>query len=74
MQQTEILMVLLSIPAELLEEIGLREMDVIQMGVSDGKLIIEKASREDYNYNCDGDCGRCPCSDTCEESEANEDA
>lgn len=39
MQQTEILMVLLSIPAELLEEIGLREMDVIQMGVSDGKLI-----------------------------------
>ena len=36
-------MILFPIPRELLEEIGLSEMDVIQMSVANDKLIIEKA-------------------------------
>lgn len=85
MKHTENRMVLLSVPAELLDEIGLDEMDVIQMGVTDGKLVIEKADSEDYacdgdcdscpfgDMDCDGDCASCPCSYICDESEVDED-
>ena len=74
-------MILFPIPRELLEEIGLSEMDVIQMSVANDKLIIEKAHTEGFvcNGECDscplaeldcvGDCESCPCSSWCEESE-----
>lgn len=63
-------MVLFPIPTELLEEVGLDEMDVIQMSVSDNKLIIEKADTD--GFICDGDCRNCPCSGSCDEGENNE--
>lgn len=54
-------MSLFPIPFELLDEIGLDPMDVIQMSVVDGKLIIEKAV--DGDFECDGECDECPFSD-----------
>jgi len=74
-------MVLLPVPAELITEIGLDPMDVIQMSVVGGKLIIEKAVDDDfecdgdcencpfYEIDCNGDCESCPCFDECDESE-----
>ena len=78
-------MVLLSVPAELLEEIGLEEMDVLQMSTMNGKLIIEKADAEGYicdgdcegcpfvGLDCDGNYERCPCRGRCDEGEGGED-
>lgn len=54
--------ILFSIPKELLDEIELDPMDVVQMSVADGRLIIEKADAEDYV--CDGDCENCPFGNT----------
>ena len=77
-------MILFPIPRELLEEIGLSEMDVIQMSVSDNKLIIEKADTGGFicdgdcehcplaELDCDGDCKDCPCSGSCDEGEKDE--
>ena len=74
-------LVLLPVPLDLLDEIGLDPMDVIQMSVVDSKLIIEKVVYDDFECNrdcencpfyeidCDGDCDNCPCFDECEESE-----
>ena len=50
-------MVLLSVPAELLDEIGIAEDSIIQMSVSNGKLVIESIAGGDYA--CDGDCDAC---------------
>lgn len=77
-------MILFPIPCELLDEIGLGEMEVIQMSVANDKLIIEKAHTEGFvcdgdcngcplaELDCDGDCESCPCSSWCEESEDEE--
>lgn len=74
-------MLLLPVPMELLEEIGLGELDVMQMSVAEGRLIIEKADSADYEcdgdcencpfaeLDCDGDCAHCPCCRDCDESE-----
>lgn len=58
MQDKSLNMALISVPLELLEEIDLCPMDVIQMSVSDGRLIVEKAT--DTDFECDGDCENCP--------------
>mgnify|MGYP000903198268 FL=1 len=74
-------MVLLPVPLDLLDDIGLDPMDVIQMSAHDGKLIIEKVVDDDFKcdgdcencpfheVDCDGDCENCPCFDECDESE-----
>lgn len=60
-------MILFPIPKDLLDEIGLDPMEVVQMSVADGKLIIEKAEDTD-DFVCDGDCDSCPFGDTdCDE-------
>ena len=51
--------VLLSIPAELIEEAGLSEGDILQMYVDDGSLIIESVYEFDEDICCD-DCRYCP--------------
>lgn len=75
--------VLLSVPAELLEDAGIRENDVLQMYAENGRLIIGNAD-DTGGFVCDGDCEKCPMSETdcdvdcdncpcfqnCEESEA----
>ena len=85
MKHTKKRMVPLHVPAELLEEIGVDEMDVLEMSVTGKKLVIEKADSEDYtcdgdcdncpfaDLDCDGDCERCPCNCICDESEDDED-
>ena len=67
-------MVLFPIPKDLLDEIGLDPMDVVQMSVADGKLIIENAEDTDDcdscpfdDTDCDGDCGDCPCKNECDD-------
>lgn len=49
---------LLPIPAECLEEAGIKPYAVIQLSVDGGKLIMESADTE--NYECDGNCEDCP--------------
>ena len=50
---------MLSVPVQMLEELGVYEGGVFQFYVSDGKLIIEPVD-DTGDYVCDGDCGRCP--------------
>lgn len=49
-------LILLPVPLDLLDEIGLNPMDVIQMSAHDGKLIIEKVI--DNDFKCNGDSYR----------------
>ena len=74
-------MVLLPVPLDLLDEISLDPMDVIQMSIVNGKLIIEKVVDDDFKcdgncekcpffeIDCNGDCDNCPCFDECDERE-----
>ncbi|HCA30204.1 MAG TPA: hypothetical protein DEP23_11875 [Ruminococcaceae bacterium] len=74
-------MVLLPVPLDLLDDIGLDPMDVIQMSAVDGKLVIEKVVDDDFKcdgncencpffeIDCNGDCDNCPCFDECDERE-----
>lgn len=52
-------MVLLSVPAELLEEADISEGDVLQMYVEDGSLIIEPLY-EAEDIICRENCRSCP--------------
>lgn len=73
--------VLLPVPVELFEEIGLNPMDTIQFSAEDGKIIIEKVTDTDFvcdgdcdncpfdEEDCDGDCESCPCRQACEDDE-----
>ena len=57
--------VLMPIPLELLEEVGLGPFDTIQMTVSRGRLIIEPTDVP-QNMVCYGNCRRCPGAEGCE--------
>ena len=57
--------VLMPIPLELLEEVGLGPYDTIQMTVSRGRLIIEPTDAP-QNMICYGNCRRCPGAESCE--------
>lgn len=74
-------MVLLPVPMELFDEIGIEPMDAVQMSIADGKIIIEKVTDADFvcdgdcnncpfdEEDCDGDCESCPCNQECDESD-----
>lgn len=75
--------VMLAVPADMMEEAGINDGSTMQMYAKDGKLIIEKAddmsdtvcngdceSCPVSKTDCDTDCENCPCRDKCEESEA----
>ena len=57
--------VLMPIPLELLEEVGLGPFDTIQMTVTRGQLIIEPTDAP-QNVVCFGNCRRCPGAESCE--------
>ena len=73
--------VLLPVPMELFEEIGLNPMDVMQFSVADEKIIIEKVTDDDFvcdgdcescpfnEEDCDGNCENCPCGEYCEDAD-----
>ena len=70
--KTEIIM--LPVPAELFLEAGMFEGDPMQMYADGHKIIIQNiddANCPIADIDCDGDCEDCPCSDNCDESEAN---
>lgn len=58
MQKTLNEYILLPVPTELLDELGISRFSVIQYYAEDGKLIIEPADIDDYE--CYGECGECP--------------
>ena len=81
--KTEI--VLLAVPAEMLLEAGICEVDPIQMYVDGNKLVIEnlddvgdivcEGACEDCpvdQIDCDGGCDTCPCREHCEYCEVYE--
>ena len=59
--------ILLPIPSELAEEIGLDPFTTIQFTLSRGRLIIEPIEA-DHNMVCFGNCRRCPGRYQCEDS------
>ena len=72
--KTEIIM--LPVPAELFLEAGMFEGDPMQMYADGHKIVIENIDDPKdivciADMDCDGDCEDCPCSDNCDESEAN---
>ena len=58
--------VLLPIPAEVAEELGLDPFSTIQFTISKNKLIIQPIDAE-QSMVCFGDCRRCPGRDCCED-------
>lgn len=73
---------MLSVPINMLEEVGVCEGGVFQFYVSDGRLIIEPVDDEgdfvcdgDCEHcpisamDCNGDCKNCPCKNYCDEGE-----
>lgn len=74
--------ILLSVPAELLDECGISEGSLLEMYAVGKKLVICQANDTDgfvcdgdckncpvSKTECDGDCERCPCNIRCDESE-----
>ncbi len=74
--------VLITVPKELSEEIGITENSVLQIYADGNKLVIERLTDtgeivcggdcENCPINetdCDGNCGDCPCYKNCEEEE-----
>ena len=72
--------VLLSVPAEALEESGIKEGSLLQITTEKGKIHIETVNDlSDFvcdgdcencpinETDCDGDCDNCPCNNICEE-------
>lgn len=60
--------ILLSIPAEMLEEAGIGQESVIQMNARNGKIVINTVKDEE-DFICDGECSSCPMSETdCDEN------
>ena len=62
--------IMLPVPAELFLEAGMFEGDPMQMYADGHKIVIENID-DPKDIVCDGDCEDCPCSDNCDESEAN---
>ena len=60
--------VLLSVPTELADEVGIYGGEVLEMSAEHGRLIIEPLVDDD-DFICDDDCENCPLADECEESE-----
>lgn len=58
--------VMMPIPAELLEEVGIDPFTTIQMSISRGRIIIEPIDAP-CNMICYGNCCRCPGADVCED-------
>jgi len=60
--------VLLSIPRDLLDEIGAYEGGTLQMFTVGCRLVIEPLDDEE-DYVCDGNCESCPTNTNCEKDE-----
>ena len=60
---------MIPIPLEYLLELGLGEFDTLQIYVRDGAIVLRRV--EETEFVCGGDCEDCPCSENCDESEAN---
>ena len=73
---------LISIPREVLEEVGINASSVLQIYADENRLVIERLTDtgeivcdgdcENCPINetdCDGDCEDCPCYKNCEEEE-----
>ena len=58
--------ILLPIPTEVAEELGLDAFTTIQYSISRGRLIIEPIDAE-QSMVCFGNCCRCPGRDECED-------
>lgn len=54
-------MTLISVPTEMLEEVGIDEFSGIQISVARGRLIIEPIDEDD-------ECAACPCRGRCEDA------
>lgn len=54
--------VLISVPIDMIVEIGLEDNSVIETYVDGDKIIIRKAV-DFSNFECDGDCADCPLDD-----------
>jgi bifunctional DNA-binding transcriptional regulator/antitoxin component of YhaV-PrlF toxin-antitoxin module len=69
MQKTSKMMnhVLLPIPYEVAEELGLDPFTTIQFTISRGRLIIEPIDAEQSTI-CIGNCRRCPGRECCEDA------
>ena len=52
-------MVLISIPVDMIVEIGIEDNSVIEIYTDEDKIIIQKAV-DTSNYKCDGQCDNCP--------------
>lgn len=59
---------LISIPREVLEEVGITASSVLQIYADGNKLVIERLM-DTGEIVCDGDCEDCPCYKNCEEEE-----
>lgn len=60
--------VLITVPKELSEEIGITENSVLQIYADGNRLVIERLT-DTGEIVCDGDCEDCPCYKNCEEEE-----
>ena len=56
--------VLMPIPRELLEEVGIDPDDTVQMTVSEGRLILERIDAP-CSMVCFGNCAHCPGTEIC---------
>lgn len=82
MKESKPLFVMIPVPLEAIEESGIAPGDLIQITASDGRITIE-AVTDSEDFVCDGDCEncpvnmtecnddcvRCPCHNTCEDCE-----
>lgn len=59
---------LLPVPAEVMEELGLGPFSSIQMTISRGRLIVEPIDAE-QSLVCFGNCRRCPGKNCCEDAD-----
>lgn len=70
-------MVLLSVPLELLIEVGILTDGVLEM-YTDGNLLVIRNTNDTDDFVCDGDCETCPlceidCTNDCESCPCNVD-
>ena len=57
--------VLIGVPADVLEEAGIRANDLLEITAEKGKISITVVDHEDIgDYVCDGDCDHCPVNQT----------
>lgn len=70
-QKMTINSILISIPADFLNEAGIGENDIIQITAEEGRIIITRAD-DTEDFVCDRNCANCPvgdlgCDECCEE-------